>query len=176
MTMGRTALPWWVAPGAGALIGAVVIAVAAQGSLAGARVGLPVGPRLTSAAARARPAPSTTVLAGGSVIVAPVHPVVTQSVATGTESGSPSTPDPSTASGPSAGGRSAASSVATPPAAGVAPSSAGPTVGPSSSGVAPVAPTATTRPSAATTTTRPPATTTTTTTDPSDDGSETGDR
>ncbi len=88
MTRMRTRRPWWVAPGLGALLGAGIIAVAAQGSLAGGHVVLPVGPRLapavgTPATVGTRPAPAVTV-------VAPVHAVVTEAASSAAASTSSS--------------------------------------------------------------------------------------
>ena len=96
MTKKPTRRPWWVAPGIGAVLGAGLIAVAAQGSLGAGSVSLPTGPRLSPAVASASNVPSapptTTVPDGSTVpggtavppqqvgtVVSPVHPVVTQS-------------------------------------------------------------------------------------------------
>jgi hypothetical protein len=75
-----------VAPGVGAVLGAALIAVAAQGSLAEGRVPLPAGPRLSPAVIIAQPV-STAAPAQPGTVVAPVHPVVTQSAATGGTTG-----------------------------------------------------------------------------------------
>ena len=119
----RSKLPWWVAPGLGAALGSVVIALAAQGSLAGERVSLPAGPRLTATSGAApsptAPAPAPTSPDG---VVTPVLPVVTQtdevapspvtwhggpaSATSGASSGAPASGVVSTTAGPSESGGS----------------------------------------------------------------------
>lgn len=80
-TKRKSRRPWWVAPGLGALLGALAIALAAQGSLAGARVGLPGGPRLAISDGTPPTTTASTPVPGvDDNVVTPVLPVVTQNV------------------------------------------------------------------------------------------------
>ncbi len=119
-----TRRPWWVGPGVGAVLGAVAIAVAAQGSLAGGRVQLPAGPSLSSTGASRSvgPVPQATAAtppeaeSTDGTVVAPVHPVVTQSDGgTSTSAGAsrPAAEVTSGGSGPSTTGGSAGESPST---------------------------------------------------------------
>lgn len=149
MTKKPTRRPWWVAPGVGALLGAAIIAVAAQGSLAAGRVALPAGPRLAPEVVAAVPV-ATNTTDPSATVVTPVRPVVTQTVTdtgSGWYSGSGSGQSPTGAGSVGIGG------TPTPVTGG----SAGPAVG--SAGVA----TTETTEAGPTTTVFPPTTTTTTT-------------
>ncbi len=120
MTTGPTRRPWWVGPGVGAVLGALAIALAAQGSLAGGRVAMPAGPKLSSSTAPAAPVPApapTEVPAADGTVVEPLHPVVTQSDSSGTPPGAATSAssggEASSAGSPKAPGSSAAESTGT---------------------------------------------------------------
>jgi hypothetical protein len=115
MTTGPARRPWWVGPGVGAVLGALAIALAAQGSLAGGRVAMPAGPKLSSSTASAAPVPApapTEVPAADGTVVEPFHPVVTQSDSSGTPPGAATAAssggETSSAGSPKAPGSSAA--------------------------------------------------------------------
>lgn len=72
---GAAERPWWVLPSVGAAAGTLVIVLAAQGSLGGARVRLPPGPSLSTAGGVVHRQPAG---AGTGTVVPPSLPVVNQ--------------------------------------------------------------------------------------------------
>ena len=156
MTTKPTRRPWWVAPGVCALLGAGIIAVAAQGSLAGGRVALPAGPRLSPETVAAAPVATTTPVPTATVVT-PVRPVVTQTAAAGGSAWSSGSGGSSTGSGSDGTGwRPGPATDGTPEPA---PDGAGASGGGGGT-------TETTEAVPTTTVPRPPPTTTTTTTEP----------
>jgi len=145
-----TRRPWWVAPGLGAVLGAAVIAVAAQGSLAAGPVELPTGPRL--ATSPVSPKRVSAVVSHAATVVAPVHAVVTEAT--------PAAAAGTTFYGSSdAGGPSGSADAAGIPAGSGSPAPAGPPGGTSDTTEVPTTSPETTTP------TTPPTTTTTTSTE-----------
>ena len=150
--------PWWVAPGVGAVLGAGIIAIAAQGSLAAGHVALPSGPRLSPVPVAPAPV-ATTVPTGDGTVVAPVHAVVTQSAPSESSTGTAYHAGTSTSSahpGSSTGGATATANEpggdpTPPPATGA--SGDGPTANAEASSTATTPPRS--PPTSTTTTTRP---------------------
>ncbi len=83
---GAAERPWWVLPSVGAAAGTLVIVLAAQGPLGGARVTLPPGPSLSTAGGVVHRQPAG---AGTGTVVPPSLPVVNQDDAPSTTTADP---------------------------------------------------------------------------------------
>lgn len=156
-TSRRSRRPWWVLPGSGALLGALAIALAAQSSLTGSPVAMPVGPRLPMTGMSVHRS-GTTPPAVTDTVVAPNRPVVTETGAIVP----PATAWTAAQATPSGGTPADVAAAGSPaPTGSVRPATGDP--GPTTTTTTEAAPPTTTTSTTTTTTTTVPPTTTTTT-------------